>query len=288
MGALWPEPKTIRVVAPAGPADIEDLDAGIALLRKRGFEVSEGRHLRRRLGYLAGTDAERQADLQEAFDSPAVEAIWFARGGYGTQRLLPSLRVPPLEPKKLILGFSDATALFSWGLRHGNFDLLYAPSVQELARPGVCQLDSLWAAIRGEAEPIPGSGPVRPAGPAEITGGCLSLLVTTCGTPWRPRTQGKFLFIEDVGERMYRLDRMLTHLAHAGWFENLAGVLLGAFTGMGEGESPAQVAERAAELAGPNTPVISGLPVGHLLGKMPLPLGVQILWDGKALQVPTP
>jgi muramoyltetrapeptide carboxypeptidase len=286
MRALWPEPKSIRVIAPAGPVDPGDLDAGLAVLRGRGFEVSEGKHLRDSEGYLAGSDEARQADLQAALDDPSVDTIWFGRGGYGTQRLLPALRVPPPGPRKLLAGFSDATALFSWAMRHGGFDLIYAPSVQELARPGVCHLDALWSALRGEPECIPAHGPAEPIGPSEVVGGCLSLLVTTCGTPWRPRAQGRFLFLEDVGERMYRLDRMLTHLSQAGWFENLAGVLLGSFTGMGPGEGPETVAARVRQLATSETPVIQGLPVGHCLGKMPLPLGVPVLWEDGAIRFP--
>lgn len=288
MNALWPEPKTIRVVAPAGPVNHEDLDAGLALLRSRGYEVYEGRHVRRDSGYLAGTDDERLDDLQEAFDDPDVDALWFARGGFGTGRLLPRLRIPAPAHPKLLVGFSDATALFSWALRHGGFQLLYAPSVQELARPGVCHLDSLWDALKGRPTPVPGVGPDQSAGPAEVVGGCLSLLVTTCGTPWRPRTQGRFLFLEDVGEKMYRLDRMLTHLAQANWFENLTGVLLGSFTGMGDGEGPALVEARIRELVPAGNPVITGIPAGHRVGKRPLPLGVPAVWDGSVLRFDSP
>lgn len=288
MGALWREPKTIRVVAPAGPVNPGDLAAGIALLRQRGFEVAEGAHVRGAKGYLAGTDGERLADLQKALDDPEVDAVWFARGGYGTQRLLPALRVPLLDRPKFLVGFSDATALFLWALRNGIFRLLYAPSMQELARPGVCDLDALWAALRGEPEPLPATGPPEPAGPAEVVGGCLTLLSAACGTPWRPRTRGRFLFLEDGGERLYRVDRMLTHLHQAGWFEGLAGILLGSFTGMGEGESVDDVARRAGALLPEGLPVIRGLPAGHRRGKRPLPMGLPAFWDGSSLRFPVP
>jgi muramoyltetrapeptide carboxypeptidase len=288
MGTLWREPETIRVVAPAGPADLGDLDAGMALLKQRGFEVTEGAHLRRAEGYLAGSDRERLADLQEALNDPEIDAVWFARGGYGTQRLLPALRVPELDRPKFLIGFSDATALFLWALRSGGFRLLYAPSLQELARPGVCDLEALWAALRGEPEPLPAEGPLQPAGPAEVVGGCLTLLSTACGTPWRPRTRGRFLFLEDVGERLYRVDRMLTHLHQAGWFEGLAGILLGSFTGMGEGESAGAVAERARALLPEGIPVIGGLPAGHRRDKRPLPMGLPAFWDGSSLRFPRP
>ena len=114
-------------------------------------------------------------------------------------------------------------------------------------------------------------------------GGCLSLLSVLVGTPWEPAVAGRWLLLEDVGERLYRADRLMTHLAQAGWMERCAGLLLGGFTGMGEGESPAAVALRASELLGPHKPLVSGLPVGHLTGKHTLTLERPARWDGRRL-----
>ena len=260
------------------------MDAGEKVLRGRGFDVWEGVHVRECQGYLAGNDTDRLHDLEEALGDASTDIVWFARGGYGTQRLLPLLRLPEDGGrKKLIAGFSDATALFLWALKCRAFRLLYAPSVQELGRRGVCDLESLWASLGGSPAPVPAKGPPGRCGPAEIIGGCLSLLSSACGTPWQPETDGKFIFIEDVGEKMYRVDRMLTQLRQAGWFGNPAGVLLGSFTGMGLGESPDDVRRRVAELLPEDTPVIHGLPVGHRVGKHALPFGIPALWDGKAI-----
>jgi len=275
-------PFRIRVVAPAGPVPPKDLDAGLAVLAARGFEILEGAHTRERLGYLAGEDSDRGADLQEALDDPGCDAVWFARGGYGTTRLLPSLRPPAHGGERLLCGYSDATALHLWASRLSGLRCLYAPSVTELGRPGVCAPASLWAALAGQPEPIPGVGPKESAGPFPVTGGCLSLCVCAVGTPWAPPTRGRWIFLEDVGEKLYRLDRMLTHLAQAGWFAGAGGVLLGSFTGLGAGESAGDVAARVTQLA-PGLPVVSGLPVGHTVGKHTLPLGVPAIWDGHRL-----
>jgi muramoyltetrapeptide carboxypeptidase len=265
--------------------DEADLAAGVRVLEARGFRVQVAEHALGRKGYLSGTDEERLSDLQEALDDPAADAVWFARGGYGTTRLLPRLSCEGLAAHpKLLAGFSDATALFAWAAGVPGVRCLYGPSVQEMGREGVCDLESLWAALEGAVRPIPGRGPALPAGPFPAVGGCLTLCSVLSGTPWQPETGGCWLFLEDVGEPLYRLDRMLTHLAQTGWFDRAAGVLLGGFTGMGEGERPEHVARIARELLGPRRPLISGLPVGHLKGKMPLPLGLPLRWDGKALR----
>jgi len=286
LSAVRPRPERpvrVRVVSPAGPVPPEDLDAGLAALSARGFEILEGPHARERLGYLAGEDSARRADLQEALDDPECDVVWFARGGYGTARLLPALRPPAHGGERILCGYSDATALHLWASRLPGLRCLYAPSVTELGRPGVWVPSSLWAALAGRPEPVPGVGPRTAAGPFPVTGGCLSLCVCSAGTAWAPQTRGRWVFLEDVGEKLYRLDRMLTHLAQAGWFEGAGGILLGSFTGLGEGESPEEVAGRAAEL-GPGLPVVTGLPVGHTVGKHTLPLGVPATWDGRCLR----
>ncbi len=271
------------MVAPAGPVHREDLEAGLGLLRRRGFEVREGHFLRERRGYLAGTDDERLQDLQEALDDPLADVVWFARGGYGTTRLLMGLDDGGLRRRpKTLCGFSDATALFAWAQRKPA-RLLYAPSVQELGRRGVCVLDPLWKALEGRYLPLPGKGPPEPRGPFPVVGGCLTLLSVLVGTPWEPALVDRWLFLEDVGERLYRIDRLLTHLAGAGWFERAAGVLLGSFTGMGEGEREEDVALRVRELLPPEKPLVVGLPVGHRRRKRPLPLEVPARWDGGRL-----
>jgi muramoyltetrapeptide carboxypeptidase len=283
---LVPSPQVIRVVAPAGPVNGEDLARGVDLLRDRGFTVQVAPGVGGRLGYLAGPDEARLEDLQAALDDPEVDAVWFARGGYGTTRLLPRLSAEGMVQRpKVLLGFSDATALFAWACRFPTVRCLYAPSVQELAREGVCHMESLWAALNGEEVAMPGGGSVSAAGPFPVAGGCLTLCSVSVGTSWEPALEGHWLFLEDVGEPLYRIDRMLTHLAQAGWFKRCEGLLLGGFTGLGEGESYGQVVELAKHLVGSHAPLVWGIPVGHLKGKHTLPLGTGARWDGALLIV---
>ena len=276
----------VRVVAPAGPVNEADLDAGMGVLRGMGLRVEESPHARLRAGYLAGSDEVRAGDLQAALDDPAVDVVWFARGGYGTSRILDGLRPDGLRRHpKTIAGFSDATVLHAWAQRVAGVRLLYAPGVQELGRPGVCEMGSLAAALAGSPVDMPAQGPPAPAGAYPVVGGCLSLLSVLVGTPWEPALTERWLFLEDVGESMYRLDRMMTHLAQAGWFDRAAGILLGGFTGMAGGEHPGLVSERARELLGPSKPLLDALPVGHLKGKFTLPLERPARWNGITLRV---
>jgi muramoyltetrapeptide carboxypeptidase len=277
-------PKLIRVVAPAGPVAEDDLDRGMQVLRDRGFTVEEAPHARAREGYLAGRDEDRLEDLQSALDDPLVDVVWFARGGYGTTRLLPKLSADGLTAHpKVLAGFSDATALFAWAQGIRGVRRLYAPSAQELGREGVCALDDLWKSLDGSPCTLPGKGPKGPLGPFSVEGGCLTLCSVLAGTSFAPDLEGRWLFLEDVGEPMYRIDRMVTHLDQAGWLRGAEGLLLGGFTGMGEGEGPDQVVARLRELVGGQKPIISGLPAGHLKGKRVLPLGEAAHWDGRIL-----
>jgi len=278
------KPLRIRIVAPAGPVNDTDLLAGAEVLKARGHAVEFGPHAFSRWGYMAGVDVERLADLQAALDDPGLDVIWFARGGYGTTRLLPALSGSGLALKVQDPGgLQRCYGAARLGPEGRRSPLLYAPSAQELGREGVCQLDSLWAALEGGQTRIPASGPADARGPFPVAGGCLSLLTVLVGTPWEPDVTSRWLFMEDVGEPLYRLDRMMTHLSQAGWFGRCAGVLLGSFRGLGEGEAPDDVASRALELLGPGKPLVSGLPVGHTPGKHTMPLEVPALWDGGEL-----
>jgi len=278
----FPPIRAIRVVAPAGPVNGDDLDAGMELLRRQGFAVEEAPHVRDRERYLAGPDHARLEDLQQALDDPAVDAVWFARGGYGTTRLLSYLSGERLARRpKVLLGYSDATALFAWASRFAGVRCVYAPSLQELSREGVCVLDSLWSALADQPWAIPASGPGHAEGPFPVAGGCLTLCSVSVGTSWEPEVSGRWLFLEDVGEPLYRIDRMLTHLAQAGWFKQVGGVLLGGFTGLGEGECYDEVSARVRELMGASRPLVTNLPVGHLKGKYTLPMGDGASWSGE-------
>jgi muramoyltetrapeptide carboxypeptidase len=257
---------TVALVAPSGPPDPNRVAAGVRVLEGLGLRVVVGKHVLERDGYLAGTDADRAADLREAWCDPSVAGVICVRGGYGASRLLGLLdwkAMAQVAPKTL-LGSSDITALHqALAVRlgvGGCFGPMTAcdPIAGE-GGPEPRTLAHLTAALFGGQEPIGGDRVLVPGrAEAPLTGGNLSLLAALCGTPFAPRFAGRIALLEDIGEEPYRIDRMLTQLLHAGAFEGVAGIALGSWVDCGD---PMPVlAERLVPLG---VPVIAGLPVGH-------------------------
>ena len=282
----------VRVVAPASPFDPEPFERGLAVLRDRlGLEPRMREDVRARTGYLAGDDARRLGEWLEAASDPEARVVWCARGGYGAMRLLPRLEAARLlHPPKVVVGFSDITAPHL-ALNRAGLVTVHGPVVTQLGSLAPLALDHLEALLfgppapgAGGSAPPPGSGvpaaavirPGRITGP--LVGGNLRILAHLCGTPWQPRLEGAVLFLEDVGERPYRLDRAMTQLRLAGALDGVAGVALGAFTDCDEpGISGAETMRRlTAELG---VPAVEGLPAGHQADNRALPLGsVVTLW----------
>jgi muramoyltetrapeptide carboxypeptidase len=281
----------IAVVAPAGPAPLEELERGIACLEKRGYVVARGAHLSGRRAYLAGTDDERAADLNAAIRDRSVRLVWCARGGYGTPRLLDRVDTRTLrrDPKAL-LGYSDETALQEVWRRTGA-PILYGPHVVELAEGRAWHARSLDDALQGRAITVPfGRRAVvregRATGP--LLGGCLSLLVGLAGTPYEPPLDGAILFWEDLNEQPFRIDRMLTHLKNAGWLSRLAGMVVGRLRGCRAQDPRLDRSIRDIlldRLEGTRYPVAIDLPAGHVPGKWTLPLGGPARLDTGALRL---
>jgi len=272
----------VAVVAPSGPVDPGKLDAGVAWLRGLGLEVRLGKHVHDRWGYLAGDDAGRAADLQDAWCDPEIAAVLCARGGYGAMRVLDHLDWPALAaaaPKRL-QGSSDITALHvAFGDRLG-VATAFGPMVATLlADPDPVSEETARAALLGDPRPVTGGHPLVPgraAGP--LTGGNLSLLVALLGTPYAPPpARGRIVLLEDVGEQPYRVDRMLTQLLMSGWLDGAAGLALGSWTDCGD---PVRLRAVLAErLGGLGVPVAAGLPVGHGAPQHTVTLGAGALLD---------
>ena len=268
---------TVAVVAPASLATVARLEAGLEALAALGFVPSlrlpEPWTAR---PYLAGTDAARAAVLHEAFADPAVAAIWCLRGGFGSARLLPALVARSLETKPLI-GFSDITALHLGLLGRGPIGL-HGPVVTQLPDLDEGSLHHLRQLLTGAVTQVPLGDAVdvlRP-GTAEgpLVGGNLAVLASLVGTPWLPSLRGALLFLEDVGEAPYRLDRLLWQLRAAGALDGVGAVLLGEFRDVPGGTDAgfdALCAELAGYIAGP---VLAGLPFGHGRRNVALPVGV--------------
>ncbi|MCP2341305.1 S66 peptidase family protein [Actinomadura rupiterrae] len=294
----------VAVIAPSGPVDPDRLAAGCEVLRGLGLDVALGKHVRDRVNLnedravrdgwyrLAGTDADRAADLTDAWCDPSVRAVLCARGGYGATRLLDHLDWTALaaatgpEPK-ILHGSSDITALHvAFGARLGittSFGPMSASQIVAAPAPhedGAEALAGLRAALFGSGTiEVPGTSVVR-AGHAEgpLTGGTLSLLTALLGTPHAPPpAAGKIVFLEDVTEEPYRLDRMLTQLLQSGWLEGAAGIALGSFHDCGDPDEA--LAVLTARLAPLGVPVLAGLPAGHGPRQLTLELGAPAVLD---------
>lgn len=284
----------VALVAPAGPLAEDAVERALRRVRAWGWEPLLGEHARARHGYLAGTDEQRAADLNAALRSPDNDAIWCLRGGYGTMRILERADWEALaERPRPLVGFSDITALHLAARRRGVVSFHGPhPAVADLppfAERGL--LRALTVPDPGGLLPFPAGGPdhaiTLAGGVAEgpLVGGNLALLAATVGTPFAMRARGAILFLEEVGEPVYRVDRMLSQLLLAGALDGVAGVAIGAFS---ECPDPPDAGLPAAEevlldrLRELNVPVASGFPFGHVPDNWTLPVGVRARLDADA------
>lgn len=279
----------IAVVAPSGPVEPARLERGCAVLASLGLEVVVGEHALDRnpsgLTYLAGSDAERAADLQEAWCDPRVSAVFCARGGYGAARVLDHLDWAALAgvPPKLLHGSSDITALHAAFGRRLSVPTSFGPMVSSLiadAEPEA--LDHLREGVLGPGAPVHGTHALR-GGRAEgvLTGGNLAVLTSMLGTPYAPEpAAGRIAFLEDVGEAPYRIDRMLTQLLQADWFEDVVGIVLGTWAGCGDVE--AVLADRLLPIG---APILAGVPIGHGPRQLTIRLGAGAVLDADTLML---
>lgn len=277
--------QTVGVVATAGCVDGYQLEAGVEAIRRAGFKAELAPAIRERKGYLAGAEAERAKALAEFFLRDDIGAVFCARGGFGSIQLLSHLDPGVIaRHPKIFVGYSDVCILLNWLLGHCGMATFHGPMVaMDLAR-GLAgrSADFFWATLLGEkrAWEVKVEGVVR-TGRAEaaMMGGCLSILVTTLGTPYEIDTAGKILFLEDVGEKPYRIERMLTHLRMAGKLEALAGLVFGGFTDC-EGEGERGVGEVVQEFFHDAPyPVVAGFPTGHGEENLIVPFGVTVALD---------
>lgn len=267
----------LAVVAPAGPFDPEAFGVGLDWLRDR-YEVVHRPDVFSRTGYLAGDDDRRLAELREALEDPAVDAIVCARGGFGTTRLLPGIPHSLVhESNKVVVGFSDITALHAHWAASGVRSV-HAPMVAALGRADEPVRRRWIEAVESPGDPA--SWPLRRLGGSggegcgRLLGGNLAVLGALLGTPFQPDFRRCVLFLEDVGERPYRIDRVLTSMRQAGLFDELAGLVLGSFTEADPG--PDGVATEDVFLdhfADAPFPVFAGFPAGHIDGNEALPFG---------------
>lgn len=286
---------TVAIVSPAGPVVPELLERGIATLESWGLDVwlhDAVYDRRQRAGYLAGHDHTRLASLQEVVDSPKVSAIIFSRGGYGTMRLLPRLDLDGLrEHPKLIVGFSDITALHLHVAARAGVPTLHGPVIKSFRlhdddpHESLVHLRRALFGERGERPTVDGLRTVRGGrATGRVLGGNLSIVASVLASPHCPALDDSILFLEDVGEEDYRLDRLFTTLRLSERAGRPAGIVLGDFTGCGgayvdAADIPDFVAELASEF---DCPVVADFPGGHGTRNIPIPMGIGAALDADA------
>ncbi len=282
----------VALVAPAGPVSRRALSQARSALRALDLDVETIGEPTARLRYLAGPDEARVKALHEAFADPEVRAIFALRGGYGTTRLLPLLNLDLIRANPTIfIGSSDVTALLTVLTQQAGLVAFHGPGAADAffrqADPAV--LERFWRLVSAP-KPL---GQVRPGelralrggrARGRLVGGCLSLLAATSGTPWQLEAQGAVLFLEDVGEAAYRIDRMLTQLDQAGVIEGVVAVVVGemvrCLVPRGEAWSLDEV---LLDRLGPlEVPILAGFPAGHGRNEVVLPLGVEVEVDAEA------
>lgn len=279
----------VALVAPAGPIRYPaDLNRATKNAETFGWEPVLGEHARSRAGYLAGTDADRLADLNAAFRADSIDAVWCLRGGYGAMRLLEGIDYDAITRRpKAIIGYSDITALHCAVAVRCGVASLHGPTARSKIPPFAEQ--SLRLAVAGDSDccgvaPV-GETLVPGRATGRLLGGNLAILTALHGTPFQPDYDGAILVLEDVNEASYRIERMLIQLRLSGSLQRCAGIVFGSFTNTGEkldrrlggNRSVADVLQEAAIAVG--VPAISAAPIGHIDDQWSVPLGLRAELD---------
>jgi muramoyltetrapeptide carboxypeptidase len=290
----------IGIIAPASaPPDPKAIDRSAEFIERMGYKPQLAPNVRKRWGFLAGSDRDRAADLMKMFGDRKVKAVVCVRGGYGTGRLLPRLDYGLIRHNpKIFVGYSDITALHCAFLKFSNLVSFHGPmlnsdfikddvpdfavlgfvrTVASAQAPGSisqgCKQKNVRVLRRGKAEGL-------------LLGGNISLLCTLLGTPWQPSFRNRILFFEDLDELPYRFDRMLTHLLNAGVLQEVSGVAIGCNRNCSDPRARTAKEYRQSledvfreRLLPLKVPVVSGLPFGHIRFNATLPIGVKVTLD---------
>ncbi len=280
----------VGVVAPSAAIERGYLEAGVVAIAAMGYRVKVSEHALDRAGIMAGTDAVRASELNAFFADSEVRAIFAARGGYGASRILPMVDFAAIARRpKIFLGFSDATFLLNAIVDRAGLIAFHGPmAAMDFARGltprSSAHLRRLLAGAPGGFE-LEAQAALRPGTAAgELIGGCLSVVVATLGTPYAPRFDGRILFLEDTGEKAYRIDRMLVQLKQSGALNRVAGIVFGAIRPLGGDElERTRIAEFAAEQTRAlDCPVLFGIEAGHGSENLALPFGAVVRLEAGA------
>lgn len=270
---------TLAIISTARKIDVVQMDGVEQLISDWGFRVKWGSSIRNEYHQFCGTDEERAGDLQEAIDDPEIKGILCFRGGYGTIRILDKVDFSSLiQHPKWIVGYSDVTAL------HGNLNNLGLASIHgtmpvNFVTNSEEALTSLRNILQGKLNEYHFAGhKLNQAGDAraELIGGNLSMIYSIAATPYDYNFEGKILFIEDLDEYLYHIDRMMQNLKHRGVLAKIAGLIVGGMTDMNDnsvpfGFSAEQIISQA--VSSYDYPVCFGFPAGHIADNRALIIG---------------
>ena len=292
----------IAVISPAGSVEEAQLETGLNLIRAKGYEPVLGKHLYTKFskGYsYAGTEAERISDMNWALNDADISAVWASRGGYGCQHLLGHLKLSEFKKRpKWYIGYSDNTVIQSYLLKN-NFASIHGQTIKTSGF-GVTPegYDLTFDILKGKFPKYSiQNNPFNKSGTAdgELVGGNLALIYALLGTKYSFDFKDKILFIEDIGEKFYALDRMIMSLELAGVFRKIKGLIVGGMTLMEDEKenmnyeesfdefSYQLIAERISKY---DFPVIFGFPNGHIYDNRPLIIGAKIsMTVGKKVEV---
>jgi len=294
---------TVGLITPGSAIDDEALEKAVTNIESLGLFVKLGEHVRAERGFTAGTDSQRLDDLHRMFADEQVAGVWCARGGYGCSRLLPKIDYPLIaRHPKVLIGYSDITALLQAILLetglvgfHGPVGasdftdytrdqvtaVLMEPRPMHIILPAGANLKSTKDAFTTTVlQPGKARGP--------LAGGNLSLLAALAGTPYGLNARGRLLFIEDIGEKPYRIDRMLTQLRQTAELGAAAGIALGVFADCeaDPGDRSLSLADTLKDRLGSiGVPVVYGLSFGHIQHMCTLPIGLPAELDTETLTI---
>ena len=291
----------IGIVAPASPpSSPEKIERGAAYIETMGFRTVIGKHARDADGYLAGSDDHRAEDLNAMFADPKIRAIFAARGGYGTPRILDRLDYESIRRNpKIFVGYSDCTALQCAIFTRTGLVTFSGPmvAVEMQEKMDSFTEENFWPLL---CEPAPRRTLPRPPAPGltllrgglgegVLMGGNCTLLAALAGTPFMPAVDRTILFLEEIGEKPYRIDRLLAQLRLAGLLRRAAGVMLGTFSGCeaASADGPSLSLDRIFSdyFSGVAGPVIGNFPYGHQPSKLTIPFGVSARVNTSAMTV---
>jgi muramoyltetrapeptide carboxypeptidase len=283
----------VGVVATAKVVDKANTLYGIDMLKQWGLNVEVGLYVFEKYFQFAGTDEQRTEDLQRMIDDPEIKAIFMVRGGYGSTRIIDRIDYAPLvKNPKWICGFSDITA-FHLHLYHLGIASFHAPMPSFFHALDQQSLNRYQSMLLGNMDIMR----VRPhhlnkkgKATGKLVGGNLSMICHTIGTPSEIETEGNLLFFEDIGENLYRIDRMLVQLKRAGFLQHLAGLIVGQFSDMEDNEDSFGLNAFEiihSHISAFDYPVAFDFPIGHTSTNFALPVGLEatLIVDEKAVQL---